>query len=374
MTGKTSKPGKMRKSFFRRRALFLSLTLTLPLWMFNNCSDVDFAASDSSSRVIIKDIDDERVKVSQGFQVAQKPLDILFVVDNSGSMTNYQRNMSQRIEGFLRHIEGLDWQIAVTSTDPLPMSQDANRQEVPWGDGQFRHFGDNPNRFILRPSEVSNLAEAERLLGQAIEMGSNGDGDERGIRATYRAIERRASSPAHGAFFRETSALAVVLISDEDECSNGSCDSNHNPEKSRIENLLKLVEDTFGKDKLFVFNSLIHQDGRCSQPHRAAREGRTYRRLSEATNGLVGLVCATDYGQQLSELGLIVKQMASDIKLVCNPLDTSGNGRPNVDILAGSTPISPRFEIRRDVLHFPDGLPEGQYRLEYICRKEEAGS
>lgn len=60
-------------------------------------------------------------------------VDILFVVDNSKSMKEEQKNMKDRIDGFINKITHLDWQIAVTSTDP--------RNSEKWGDGKFRTFG-----------------------------------------------------------------------------------------------------------------------------------------------------------------------------------------------------------------------------------------
>ncbi len=372
----------------------LSLSLLVPLWLFNNCAtDVQFSSievlslEDSQGASIsdtthtsnpplnlppaIQPPERNVVQIRQQVQIDKKPLDILFVIDNSGSMTAYQQNMGERISGFLDHLEGLDWQIAVTSTDPNEITRDRRGHRVSWGDGQFRSFLSSEHQPILRANDPSTLGQAQLLLANAIEMGARGSGDERGIRATYRALERRSSDIGQAAFFRQDSALAVVLISDEDECSNGVCSTSHSPEKSLPENLLEQVRSQFGKEKRFVFNSFIHKQGQCPGAHRAAREGNTYRELSNETGGLVGLVCAEDYGQQLSDLGSLVKQLAYETKLACEPLEKSETGAIDLKIMSNDGLVETSFSVEENNLLFSSGLPSGSYTLEYSCYEDE---
>src|SRR5690606_4392624 len=53
------------------------------------------------------------------------PLDLLVVVDNSGTMIEEQTNLSTKLAPLLSHIDKSDWQIAVTTTDPSDGCQDA---------------------------------------------------------------------------------------------------------------------------------------------------------------------------------------------------------------------------------------------------------
>ena len=43
---------------------------------------------------------------------------ILIVDDNSGSMHYEQKSMAQRMSTFLQQLKGLDWRVAITTTDP----------------------------------------------------------------------------------------------------------------------------------------------------------------------------------------------------------------------------------------------------------------
>ncbi|MCB0370011.1 MAG: hypothetical protein KDD45_11450, partial [Bdellovibrionales bacterium] len=44
-------------------------------------------------------------------------VDILIVIDNSGSMSYEQSEMAKRFSGFVESLNGLDWQLGITTTD-----------------------------------------------------------------------------------------------------------------------------------------------------------------------------------------------------------------------------------------------------------------
>lgn len=300
----------------------------------------------------------QRVNV---YAEGSRDLDVLFVVDNSGSMRSFQTSMSSRIEGFMDHVKDLNYHIAVTSTDP--------RSGAPWGDGQFRSFDRDRGAQVLRASEVESSKQAERLLGEAIEMGTDGSADERGIYNTYRAIERRASQVTQASFFRDHAALAVVLISDEDECSVGHHQCRGvDPHKSRPDELLKLVEEQFGESKRFVFNSIIFPPG--EECRGGAYRGNTYFELSQKTNGVVGSVCAPNYAEQLSSIGQLAKQLVQSVRLECEPQDTNGDSRANLEVFdSDKNPVKQEFDVRGDMVVFAEGLMEGEYLFNYTCKK-----
>ena len=292
-----------------------------------------------------------------------RDIDILFVVDNSGSMRPFQHNMATRIEGFMAHVQGLNYHIAVTSTDPRPGAK--------WGDGQFRQFDSDRGPSVLRASEVTNLREAEGQLGQAIQMGIDGSGDERGIYNTYRAIERRSSEVDQASFFREHAALSVVLISDEDECSRGHRECRgQDPQKSDPHNLLKLVTKEFGDNKRFIYNSIIFPPGQACEG--GAFPGHSYLALSQMTGGAVGSVCADNYAQQLSSIGRLSRLLVQSVRLDCEPQDTTGDGRPNLTIYdSGNQVVRQDFTINGRNVTLEQGLEDGEYIFSYSCKAEQ---
>src|SRR5690606_30238468 len=88
-----------------------------------------------------------------------RPVDILFVVDNSGSMDYERSGLANRINGFMDKINGLDWQIAVISTD--------NTSNKPEKDGRFVPFRGLNNIYILDSS--MDPGQAQAVFGDTIQ-------------------------------------------------------------------------------------------------------------------------------------------------------------------------------------------------------------
>src|SRR5690606_4781259 len=116
--------------------------------------------------------------------------DILIVIDNSGSMEYEQRNMAQRVSNFLSILQGLDWRIAVTTTDPTSTSKTNSDKTQPSkvSDGLFLPIAGLNNQFYI--DSTMNPVEAQTRLGNTLQRPETGSGSEQAINATYRVIER----------------------------------------------------------------------------------------------------------------------------------------------------------------------------------------
>ena len=142
-----------------------------------------------------------------------RPVDILFVIDNSGSMSNERENLAQRIDGMINVIDGLDWQIAVTSTDSR--SNDAK------SDGRLIEMIGMPGTHVLDSSMNVNLAQS--VFGNTVQNFGNGSNTEEGIYSSKRVIQRYLNGESsHTQFIRPDADLSIVVLSDEDEHSTGT--------------------------------------------------------------------------------------------------------------------------------------------------------
>lgn len=351
------------------------------LFSYQNCSEVSF---EKMPLMGLGDRDGFEIKLNEVILTEENhaDIDILFVVDNSGSMANYQKNMASRIQGFMNHVQDLNYRIAVTSTAPVESGSSGP------GDGILTAFGSGKDRFlILDPQGVQSPAEAENFLGQAIQMGWKGSGHERGINALYRSLERdllegSLVNGGHKQFFRDDAALAVVLISDEDECSTGELSSNnctnHSPVfKSEPAELLALVENLWGKNKAFAFHSIIHPEGAageaCPEKHSAARYGKTYDELSQLTGGVVGSVCEANYADQLSRIGERTESLLRSVTLDCEPQDPDNQGGAKISIYKNGQPISVSYKVDGRRLTFAAPLTKGTYDFAYYCLEKSSG-
>ncbi|PIS10564.1 MAG: hypothetical protein COT73_08700 [Bdellovibrio sp. CG10_big_fil_rev_8_21_14_0_10_47_8] len=316
--------------------------------------------------------------VRQDYQIkSNKKVDILIVDDNSGSMEYEQRSMAKRMSTFLNQLSGLDWRVAVTTTDP--------RSSAIWGDGRIVEMKGLPRQYFIDSSMDSD--RAQKILGNTLQRPETGSPYEQGIYATYRAIERsfmtskekacsctssHASSTNYGKnsacrspnqdFFRDDANFATIVISDEDESKK--------KEKNIPENLLKFVKSTW-KDKNFAFHSIVTRPGdvACKKGH-GASYGNIYARMSQLTgNGtvggaIIGSVCETDYGSQLAGIGDSVQQMQRVIPLKCAPI---GSSTSSVVVWLNGSNYTASYEVQGDRLVFSSRLPAGQYSLEYRC-------
>jgi hypothetical protein len=286
--------------------------------------------------------------IAQSYAVkAENKVDILFVIDNSGSMEYEQQSMAARMSNFMSQINGLDYKIAVTTTDPSNQT---------YGAGNIVKIKGLTNQYVITPD--LGLATAQKVLGDTVQRTETGSGSEQGIYGTYRAIERSiaaTASPNKG-FFRDGAGLAVVLISDEDESATAP--------KNIPANLVSLVKNTW-TNKNFAFHSIITRpnDSICKKTY-GATYGTVYAQMSALTGGIVGDVCASDYGSQLAGMGQSVQQMVKTIALDCAPI---GDVRSSVQVKLNGSAYAGSYEVQGTKLVFDANLPAGDYALSYQC-------
>ncbi len=326
----------------------------------------------------------EFIKINRQAKIkieAQQKVDVLFVDDNSKSMMSTQRQMAQKFNNFIDTLDGLDWQVAITTTDVEQYQNDMRpirfktQEDIAKGrkiknvkavghDGRFLQF---PNgQYILNSSLSKSNAQQQfaKTIQRPLEEGSQ---YEQGIKATYRSIERMsetatAEGKAHAAFFRSDASLAVVFITDADE----SIPKEKTAEESNTPmGLLGLMEKTFGAKKI-IFHSIVVPDGdvacRDKKNDRHEEFGLSYIKLSQMTNGEVGSVCSTDYAKQLKFMGEKVQEKIHTWELECADAEdlVLTNLKGEVVKMAMSTTGSK--------VHFSQTLHEGEYNLDYTCK------
>jgi hypothetical protein len=297
----------------------------------------------------------EKVKTPLVVAKEDAQADVLFVIDNSKSMRAEQANMADRISDFIERVKGLDWKIAIVTTDTVNKTN---------GDGRFLKF---PNGAYSLTSALDDKT-AKSYFGKTIQTGVNGDYLEQGIKTTYRAIERYISpketlDQQNKNFFRKQAALSVIVISDENE--SGKTSKNQGPE------LLSLVQKTWGAKKLFKFHSIITRPGdtACLKKNLDRTEGFAYAELTALTGGVLGDICAADYGNQLTVIGQDVANTQNTYELSCSPKDINNDGIPDVRVYAVSNVTIPSFQINGKQIVFSSAPVAGSYSIEYFCPK-----
>ncbi len=290
-------------------------------------------------------------------------VDIVFIIDNSGSMGYEQSSMAARMSSMVQQLQGLDWRVGIITTD--------GRNTVSWGDGKLLPLSAMPTRFsttkyVLDSSEVS-VEEAQRIIGATLQRPEVGSGTEQPIRGLYRFIEQandtNVSSPASG-FFREGAHFTSIVISDEDESATTLM--------NQPSELIAKIQNTWNSQKNFVFHAIIAKPDDASCANKEGNgSGAILKQMAElsgvASRGgaIIGSVCATDYGSQLAGIGQSIVEMRQTFTLTCAPSGTD----QNIIIKKDGAVFTESFRMEGLKLTFDQPLPAGHYEFAFYCQE-----
>lgn len=187
----------LKSTIYTRTALWwfgLAMTITLAA-VLSGCQETkDFLYYDRTPSTPLAQ---ETYKVSEAVTTSAAAFDILFVVDNSGSMASYQKDLIANSDLFINELvkgsRQTPWRIGMISTDE---DQDAYLSLSP--------IQELTNR-SADPVSIFNSAVAR--------LGTSGSAYEKTFRPVLNFVE---STPK---FFNPSATLAIVVITDAPEQS-----------------------------------------------------------------------------------------------------------------------------------------------------------
>lgn len=199
--------------------------------------------------------------------------DILWVVDNSASMSSYQRNLIDNMNRFIRSFSkttsNADWKMGLLSTD--------------LDDNPYVGFDSSS------PLDFTSKDSIQRFNKAIARLGTSGD-----------AIAEQSFGPIRKAlteypdFLRPNSKLFIILVTDEKEQSGESTGeilsflhSLRRPEDISTYGIFEKSEDGCGTT---TYQDSIYQD------------------FINQTKGLTFEICASDYGVGLAKFGNDIAQ------------------------------------------------------------------
>ncbi|MEZ4872234.1 MAG: hypothetical protein R2827_08320 [Bdellovibrionales bacterium] len=357
------------------------ISTTLALVNLIGCSDVKFRSTPQYELIpncTEQDIDGalgNRCVLGNNIRIGS--VDILFVDDNSGSMSFEQKRMADSFSNLIATLDDLnvDYNIAVTTTDISSPSNPPDAQNLNGAlqDGKFIEFpGVGP---VLNKS-WGTAAERSAKFAEVIQRNETKvcedsgfttcpSGDERGIYAINKVLDT-----ANPAFFRGNSLFAVVVLSDEDVRSDGGrSDSLARAltDFDQPESVVSRLGTTLGLDKTMAVYSFIVEPGDFTCKALQDDQGRLlgneaiegyygvqYARLSQPDDELKALgniiegktvsICSSDYGSKLSDIGRKISTDSLNVQLPCEPED------PSVGLQEGFDPIQIRVQTPSGVV------------------------
>lgn len=273
---------------------------------------------------------DTPVSTTDASEQRCQKMDVLFVIDNSGSMGQEQTNLIANFPAFINvlNASGLDYRVAVTTTGrnysytmttpiggSLPMSQSG---------------GDNGT--MLQPAACSmtkrwidkNDPDPSATFSCVANVGTGGPSDEMPLSAMRDAFEERMADGTNAGFRRTDALLAVVLLTDEEDCSyeqpvtlsftQSLCDSQMEP----VANYVQFLDTYTGHRSRWATAAIAGPGpGACSSSFGGADEATRLKDFvtQTGTNAVMSSICDGDLSIGLMQALTLFQSACGDIIL-----------------------------------------------------------
>ncbi|RME15928.1 MAG: fibronectin type III domain-containing protein [Bdellovibrio sp.] len=239
-----------------------------------------------------------------------KSIDILFMVDSSGSLREERKSIGEGIDAFLQALpQDIDARIGVMLAHARTLS------------GRLYRY--DKNKPLVLDTNTLSIDEIRSTLKSRmanVVTERETDGGEMGMFSLSRALDedRLMENQAEG-FFREDAALAVVFVADENDiCARYPegvtpvYDPNHKEPAAfkkyctdvTAETVLEKVQKFKGKLPLLISGIIYNEDSQF--PHRGENEiGYGYLKMIELAGGVAIDLAGGQFNQGLENIGTL---------------------------------------------------------------------
>jgi hypothetical protein len=223
-------------------------------------------------------------------QVADNKIDILWVIDDSGSMSEEQTALANNISWFIQYADMLnvDWQMGVTTTEV----NDAVSGHI-WACSGYSK--------IIRNTDADRVAAFSCAANVTFPPNGNrrpnpsgSDEQEAGLQAARIALDAPVRDNENAGFVRADARLAVIIVSDEEDQSQGAT--------SLYVDFFKQIKG-FRNPQLVTVSAIAGDvPGGCATADAAPR----YHDVVGQMSGQFDSICNNDWSRMLQNIGLDV--------------------------------------------------------------------
>jgi len=293
----------------------------------------------------------DSVRIDVFLQTSTPSVDILFVIDDSGSMGWAQQSLAANFAAFISFFAAqadIDFQLGITSTDPSSSAA-----------------GGGPG-YLVGPVMDRNTPSLQTEFTTQVNLGTSGSYDEQGLLTGALAVSSPLADPSgpNAGFVRDDALLAVIYLSDEEDHSPGAVSDHVNT---------LLAVKGYRSDQLVTYAIAGDVPGGCSQAESADR----YLAATLALNGDFFSICDPDWATNLSAIAWGIGDRLTNFELTREPeittvvvLVTRGDGTvyeiPRYDPSA-SPPQYNGWSVDPDtnvVTFHGNAVPESNERIE----------
>ena len=265
-------------------------------------------------------------------------VDILWVIDNSGSMEDEQAALAFNFDIFIKDFitKDIDFKMAITTTDT---SRDNAGQAVRGSINALtkEQLDKDSNEFI-------------KDFARMIQVGTSGSGNEKGLEAAEAFTERYKSN-----FFRADAYFVTVFVSDEDDQS----------EKIPAEYVTKIQEKLNDSSKIKFYSIVSHSEEEVSRWITPGHQ--RYREATELTGGKIANIDNNFYST-LQELGQSIAKLTESFSLKQVPVENS------IKVYVNNNPILDgwNYDSETRTVFFEQGhipVAGSNIQIEYLITK-----
>ena len=247
-------------------------------------------------------------------------VDILFVIDNSGSMMSHQENLSKNTELFTHLFlknSSLDFRIAITSTDGLDISGVVSTPGV--SSGAMPGWSGLP----FRGPYHKNTPDINSELAKAFLIGTDGSPTESVFFSPKYILSHPKKYPN---FYRQDAFLVLIFITDaEDQSSISPID---------LKAFLVNLKQDYSKVLAYAVLAGKNYMGRTCETETGEELDKIKTFMALLGNHPIFSLCDPDFGQRLGDIGKdIISKVSAKILLPSKPF------LPTIEVSYGSQKI-----------------------------------
>jgi hypothetical protein len=295
-------------------------------------SSTGSSAGGTTGGVVYKDAEE----MFQQNAAQSKKLDIVWVIDNSGSMADEQDELGANFNVFINDFitKNADFKMGITTTDCS--STDKCGKIVSGSDTKLTSAkaAENKNQFL---SDFNTL----------VQVGIYGSGSERGLQASNGFMSKYAAS-----FIRPDAYLAVVILSDEEDQSSGAVD--------QYTDMLKGYKANAGLVKVYS----IVDVNKTNSGKGITTGGDRYIDASAKTAG-VSADIREDFASVLSAMGDEILNLLGSFALAADPIPGSLKVYVNNQLVSNYSFDAASRSIKFD----PNSLPQAGANIKVTYKK-----
>lgn len=289
-------------------------------------------------------------------QELAQAVDVLFVVDNSVSMKQEQELVA---EGFFRFVEQIDnedlsVQLGVVTTDMDRLNPEAGLL-----------IGDPP---ILTPDHPDYVP----AFMERVQVGTEGSNKEQGLEAALVALEH----PENEGFVRDGAALAIVFVSDENDCSNydmleddadGALCYEYDKALAPVTDFVRGYQGMKGKDSRVVVSGITGPE--VSEGCEDSWPGHRYQTVIDTLDGVNGNICRTNYEDLMDDMGARIAGPIRVFQLTYAAIEESIEVSVDNEVIAPDPDVGWTYDeefwmVRFDGDYYPP--PASQITINYV--------